>query len=231
MVSGSYFRLDENIQGQIQEFKPEAPNSLSQIGKPLGGWVYCLPIFHNDYYSIYIYIYIYSFFQFIYYYNIVQHKHPHSPIYIKKNTHQIWTHERTTELHLLVVNMSVQSISCDGWIPSQYIELQVSRHGIRSRTRHTELIPQAVISWTQNCTHTLCHLRVGHLAGTKQSPDAVISQASPRGHETAPRHRHLAGVTSRARNSPPTLPSRGRHLAGTKQHPDTATSRASQGSQ
>ena len=44
---------------------------------------------------------------------------------------------------------------------------------------------------------TLCHLRVGHLAGTKKPPDIVISRAPPRGHETAPRHCHLAGVTGR----------------------------------
>ena len=82
----------------------------------------------------------------------------------------------------------------------QSIELPVSCHGIKSRTRHTELIPQAATSgsviWrAQNSTHTSCHLRIGHLAGTKQHPNTAISRASPRGHETAPRHRHLAGVT------------------------------------
>ena len=101
----------------------------------------------------------------------------------------MYTHKRTTELHLLLVILSVQSI-----------ELPVSCHGIKSHTRYTELIPQAATSgsviWReQNSTHTLCHLRVGHLAGKKQHPNTAISRASPRGHETAPRHCHLAGVT------------------------------------
>ena len=94
---------------------------------------------------------------------------------------------------LLLVVVSIQSI-----------ELPASCHGIKSRTgRQTELIPQAATSGS-----------VISQACTKQHPHTVPPQSrSSCGHETAPKHCHLAGVTSRARNSPQTLPSRGRHRA------------------
>ena len=46
-VSGSYFRLDDDIQGRIQDFKSGGPNDLSQIGKSVGGCGYCLHIFQK----------------------------------------------------------------------------------------------------------------------------------------------------------------------------------------
>ena len=231
MVSGPYFRLDalfHAIQGQIQEFKSGAPNSLSQIGKPLGGWVYCLPIFHKRL----SYIYIHNFFQFIYYYNIVKHKHPHSPVYTKKNhppNINTWTNNRTSFItcncvssidvvtgeYLLVVMVSEVAPGTLSWSDKR------SSRGHKTAPTHCAT-SGSVTSQARNSPRTLSSPR-RHLAGTSFSArrrlaapaESDILREKLRGHETAPT----------------TLPSRGRHLAGTKQHPDTATSRASQGSQ